>query len=381
MILLATILASVSWAVQPIDDRDDAVGVALGSTVVVRNDGTITRITEREAMSAPWTGTARGVSIGSVEGQGLAWPMATAQRSIGRALWLADGRCFVGSPEVGDGVVPAGTIRWRVGPMVIDVPLTDLRGWTAPGVALPSGSVDMDRVTLRNGDVVDGLVTSIGATVVVDTDAGQRTITDDLVASIQFVQAGEARPVPRVLRVWIDDGSIIDVESIERDGTLLRMKVPSPSGGVFLLRLRVDEVLGVATPALSIDGLSIRQAAAPPGIVPGTDPGTEVLGPARLGSMEAILRGPGRWSIPITSAGALIGRVIIPDRVRAIGDHALVLRQAGVELARIEARSDVRSFRVDVKPGAVDLELVPGKAGPVGCMVEVVDLVQVSAAP
>lgn len=73
--------------------------------------------------------------------------------------------------------------------------------------------------------------------------------------------------------------------------------------------------------------------------------------------------------------------MIIPDRVRAIGDHALVLRQAGVELARIEARSDVRSFRVDVKPGAVDLELVPGKAGPVGCMVEVVDLVQVSAAP
>jgi hypothetical protein len=38
-------------------------------------------------------------------------------------------------------------------------------------------------------------------------------------------------------------------------------------------------------------------------------------------------------------------------------------------------------MRVIVKPGTVDFELVPGKAGPVGCVMELADLVFITAAP
>lgn len=97
--------------------------------------------------------------------------------------------------------------------------------------------------------------------------------------------------------------------------------------------------------------------------------------------MQVLLRGPGSWSIPIAADGVLVSQVLVPDRVRTLADHALVVRQAGVELARIEACSDVRSMRVVVKPGTVELELVPGKAGPIGCVMNLADLVFIKAAP
>ena len=85
--------------------------------------------------------------------------------------------------------------------------------------------------------------------------------------------------------------------------------------------------------------------------------------------------------MPIATDGVLVSQVLVPDRVRALADHALVVRQAGVELATIEARSNMRSMRVPVKPGTVEFELVPGKAGPVGCVMDLADLVFIKAAP
>ncbi|MBM4110418.1 MAG: hypothetical protein FJ254_03545 [Phycisphaerae bacterium] len=367
------------------DDPDGASDPVLGTTILLHQDGSIVRIPERDALAAPWIGTASGVSIGPEQGCALAWPLVTTPRVIGQAMWLADGRCFPGALDPVEKPA-AGTIPWRAGPMLMTLPLSSLRAWTAVGVDLPTGTLDADRITLRNGDTVDGLVTDFGSTVTIDVDGTTRTFDNELIASVQFVQAADAPTVPRTLRVWVDDGAIIDAESMERDGTLLRLKVQVPSGNeVFQLRLRVDQVLGVATPALSRDGLVLRTLNATTGTtwsnLPGIAPSMECTGPGRLGSMQAILHGPGVWSMPVTASGVLVSQVLVPDRVRAVADHALVVRQAGVELSRIEARSEVRWMRVAVKPGTVEFELVPGKAGPVGCVMELADLVVIRAAP
>jgi len=390
------------------DDTDDASDLVLGTTILLHQDGSIIRIPERDALSAPWAGTASGVSIGSAQGCALAWPLAVAPRAISQAVWLSDGQCLPGAVDPGEAAEP-GTVRWRAGPMLLTLPLSALRAWTAVGVDVPTGMRDADRITLRNGDTIDGLVTDFGTTVTIDVDGATRTIDDELIASVQFVQAADPPATTDRLRVWVDDGAIIDADSIERDGTILRLQVPMPSNEkMFKLRLRIDQVLGMATPALSRGGLAVRMqgaatsAASPavPGASGGTDgpsggsstpgawstlpgivPSLELSGPGRLGSMQALLRGPGSWSIPIAADGVLISQVLVPDRVRTVADHALVVRQAGVELARIEARSDVRSMRVAVKPGTVELDLVPGKSGPVGCVMELADLVFIKAEP
>lgn len=421
MIAVTSCLAAASIVSSRADDPDDASDLVLGTTILLRQDGSIMRIPERDALSAPWSGTAAGVSIGTERGCALAWPLAAAPRAISQAMWLADGQCLPGTVDPGEPAEP-GTVRWRAGPLLLTLPLSALRAWTAVGVDVPTGTLDADRVTLRNGDQVDGLVTTFGSTVTIDVDGAMRTIDDELIASVQFVQAADPSTTTNRLRVWVDDGAIIDAESIERDGTLLRLKVPVPSSEkVLQLRLRVDEVLGMATPALSRDGLILRTqgavpsatagaASAPGGTgaavettdpsatdgvppapsrptsstwfeLPGIAPSVELAGPGRLGSMQALLRGPGSWSMPIATDGVLVSQVLVPDRVRALADHALVVRQAGVELATIEARSNVRSMRVAVKPGTVEFELVPGKAGPVGCVMDLADLVFIKAAP
>jgi len=390
------------------DDTDDASDLVLGTTILLHQNGSIIRIPERDALSAPWAGTASGVSIGSAQGCALAWPLAVAPRAISQAVWLSDGQCLPGAVDPGEAAEP-GTVRWRAGPMLLTLPLSALRAWTAVGVDVPTGTRDADRITLRNGDTIDGLVTDFGTTVTIDVDGATRTIDDELIASVQFVQAADPPVTTDRLRVWVDDGAIIDADSIERDGTIVRLQVPMPSNKkMFKLRLRIDQVLGMATPALSRGGLAVRMqgaatSAASPAVpgasgstdgpsggsstpgawstLPGIVPSLELSGPGRLGSMQALLRGPGSWSIPIAADGVLVSQVLVPDRVRAVADHALLVRQAGVELARIEARSDVRSMRVAVKPGTVELELVPGKAGPVGCVMELADLVFIKAVP
>lgn len=426
--LVASCLAATFVVASQADDPDDASELVLGTTILLRQDGSIVRIPERDALVAPWIGTAAGITIGNERGCALAWPLAAAPRTISQAMWLADGQCLPGTVDPGEAAEP-GTIRWRAGPMLLTLPLSALRAWTAVGVDVPMGTLDADRITLRNGDQVDGLVTNFGPTVTIDVDGQARTFDDELIASVQFVQAADPPVTTDRLRVWLDDGAIIDIESIERDGTLLRLKVPVPSSEKeFQLRLRIDEVLGMATPLLSRDGLILRTQGAVSSVTPGTTspsggsnapsgsnapggsnavgstndapvgaspgstsstwfklpgimPSVELVGPGRLGSMQALLRGPGSWSTPITADGVLVSQVLVPDRVRSVADHALVVRQAGVVLARIEARSDVRSMRVSVKPGTVEFDLVPGKAGPVGCVLELADLVFIKAAP
>ena len=417
---LACCIGAALMAAMPADDPDDGDELVLGTTILLHPDGSIVRIPERDALSVPWIGTASGVSIGNEHGCALAWPLAMAPRAMSQAMWLADGQCLPGAVDPGAAAEP-GTVRWRAGPMLMSLPLSALRAWTAVGVDAPADTIDADRITLRNSDTVDGLVTNFGSSITIDVDGQVRTFEDELIASVQFVQAADPPAATGRVRVWVDDGAVIDAESIERDGTLLRLKVPVPSSETTLqLRLRIDQVLGVATSALSRDGLVVRMqgsatstatSAAPsaasstdssatpstPGGVntsaadssrmkawstlPGIMPSLELIGPGRLGSMQALLRGPGSWSIPIAADGVLVSQVLVPDRVRTLADHALVVRQAGVELARIEARSDVRSLRVVVKPGTVELELVPGKAGPIGCVMNLADLVFIKAAP
>ena len=411
-LIMACSVAATLVLASHADDADEASDLVLGTTILLHQDGSIIRIPERDALSAPWTGTASGVSIGSAQGCALAWPLAMAPRAISQAVWLSDGQCLPGAVDPGEAAEP-GTVRWRAGPMLLTLPLSALRAWTAVGVDVPTGTLDADRITLRNGDTINGLVTDFGTAVTIDVDGATRTIDDELIASVQFVQAADPPAANNRLRVWVEDGAIIDAESIERDGTLLRLKVPVPSSEkMFQLRLRIDQVLGMATPALSREGLAVRMQGAAPGAapnlvpsgvpsaptgtttpptpspapsawstLPGIMPSLELAGPGRLGSMQALLRGPGSWSIPIAADGVLVSQVLVPDRVRTLADHALVVRQAGVELARIEARSDVRSMRVGVKPGTVELELVPGKAGPVGCVMDLADLVFIKAAP
>ena len=411
-LIMACSVAATLVLASHADDADEASDLVLGTTILLHQDGSIIRIPERDALSAPWIGTASGVSIGSAQGCALAWPLAVAPRAISQAVWLSDGQCLPGAVDLGEAAEP-GTVRWRAGPMLLTLPLSALRAWTAVGVDVPTGTLDADRITLRNGDTIDGLVTDFGTTVTIDVDGATRTIDDELIASVQFVQTADAPATNNRLRVWVDDGAIIDADSIERDGTLLRLKVPVPSSEkMFQLRLRIDQVLGMATPALSREGLAVRMQGAAPGAapnpvpsgvpsaptgtttpptpspapsawstLPGIMPSLELAGPGRLGSMQALLRGPGSWSIPIATDGVLVSQVLVPDRVRTLADHALVVRQADVELARIEARSDVRSMRVGVKPGTVELELVPGKAGPVGCVMDLADLVFIKAAP
>lgn len=411
-LIMACSVAATLVLASHADDTDDASELVLGTTILLHQDGSIIRIPERDALSAPWTGTASGVSIGSAQGCALAWPLAMAPRAISQAVWLSDGQCLPGAVDPGEAAEP-GTVRWRAGPMLLTLPLSALRAWTAVGVDVPTGTLDADRITLRNGDTINGLVTDFGSTVTIDVDGATRTIDDELIASVQFVQTADAPATNNRLRVWVDDGAIIDADSIERDGTLLRLKVPVPSSEkMFQLRLRIDQVLGMATPALSREGLAVRMQGAAPGAapnpvpsgvpsaptgtttpptaspapsawsaLPGITPSLELAGPGRLGSMQALLRGPGSWSIPIAADGVLVSQVLVPDRVRTLADHALVVRQAGVELARIDARSDIRSMRMVVKPGTVELELVPGKAGPVGCVMDLADLVFIKAAP
>ncbi len=361
---------------------DDYIEAVLGPTILVSADTAVTEVAESVAMSEPWVADADGILLGSRRAVAVAWPLTTAARSIAQALWFADGQCFPGGPTNED--TTSGSVQWSSGSIIMEVPLSSLSAYTAAGVARPSGVVDADRVTLRNGDVVDGLITRFSGSITIDVGGNERTIERSLIASVQFVQPEAKTPSPRTrarLRVWLDDGTIVDASRIERDGVTITLSADTVGlDRPTALRARVDQVLGIATQAVAWNGVTLRSSAATPSTTATVAPfisSYEVIGPRRLGLIDAQLRGPGQWFVGVPSAGALVFDVRTPESAQRLATHTLVVRQGGTELARVPA-SEPRHLSVAVAAGDVELQLSAGASDGVACVTDLTDVLFVS---
>lgn len=287
-------------------------------------------------------------------------------------LVLADGQRFPGAPipESGeDEDVLSWNHRWLGR---LDVSLDDVRSvHFRPGARIPSdGSGDV--VILGNGDRLDGLIVSLNDPLVIEQDLdGQRELVEVPRANVAAVRLVSVAKTPSGRRVWMDDGTVLDVSSIQvgDDGFVrLRSKWHSAADKPVVLRLAdLDSILLDAERLLPL-------AAITPSRVQG--PATRYLVPDPL-----VLEPDASLQVsPIEIRGPLVARYTLPDRCRRFAaeayipigaqtwaDFELIIRSDDEEVfrARINADNPYVAINVPLSGTEMTIELTEGANGPI----------------
>jgi hypothetical protein len=302
-------------------------------------------------------------------------------------LVLADGQRLRGNLQAsGDG--PRWKTRW--------LPLQTIRAEGTRAIILQGDdapvAIDGDVVVLANGDRLDGIVTAIdtdGAMVERGTgsDRTETPVPWDRIRSISFVGTAAASPE---VRVWLTDGSIISSAAGAWTTAEVLQLGPAPGSTVgtrvnvpriFMLgatrSARTVSALAARTPQVSeaSDGAGLRYSLVSPVTAGGRWPldaaPLEIEGPVKL--TYASLAGPATLSM----------HAALDPAVRNDGRVELVVRGAGRELhrARLDATTPTTEVRVDLPPGALEIELLAADGSAVGDVVRLERAVLIERSP
>lgn len=271
-------------------------------------------------------------------------------------------------------------LRWIASPLGDrEVALEDVAR-IVPIVERDPGPVELaegDRVVLTNGDRLDGFVDSVGTRVTVfrETSDGEEPIEVPIerVAAIRLV-TGSAPPGDR--RVWLGDGTVIDVETM-RAAPTGELFIDGERVGADLLPLSLDDVAAVLFDTRGLQPLAsaelervarlddaaagLRYRVQPPRPL---DPDAA----AGLGSLE--LTGPmtATWVMP-EGARRFAATAVLPAVARTWGDLELVVLDGREERLRTRIDGLHPVAEIDVPLSAAErrltLRLEPGRYGPV----------------
>jgi hypothetical protein len=246
-----------------------------------------------------------------------------------------------------------------------------------------------DVVHLRNGDRASGIVQSVGGSgVMVETSAGgtrsTATIPWDAVRAVAFV----APPKPRSgVRVWLDDGSVVDGTSIVWDGPSDAVLVGQRSQDAGKVRLEREWIVAAELVPDAIRPLSalIGESTIPDGegtmryavAAPRSDRGTWAFDAAPL-----VMEGPVRVACASPGMPArLLATVRRADRAARAGALTFVVRSGGTEVVRHRMATGDASFelRADLADAPFELVMLSDDGSIAGDCVELRRAVVVSA--
>lgn len=323
--------------------------------------------------TADAAGPRRRLAIGEVAALVRAVPTDRSSRSDLARLALHDGQRLLGTLRF-DG---AGEPQWfgrlgRGGGEPIDL---DLVRWieVVPGAMTPARieaakTASADRVELANGDLVDGLLRSLGRVCELEPIAGGDPISIPLerIRAISLLPRGVP---PGRVRVWNVHEEVLDGAAVWRPAGA---SIEIDRGTAGRAQQPVSEIVAIAWRPESLRPLAelpvrtrsgeaeaLRGWLPPPRVVDGfaalDAPPIEISGPVRV-----------RWSLEPGSI--VVADAVLPAEARRFGDFELIARDGGRELFRVpfDRTTPRRPLRIEVASGELELEMTLGRNGPIG---------------
>lgn len=219
-----------------------------------------------------------------------------------------------------------------------------------------------DTVLLLNGDMIDGYLEDIGASIVIEKDRKKYEI--DRTRVVGMALANQPEPASGAW-AWFFDGSAVAAASLELPSDRHVRITPSLEGAPTVSR-KEDELRAVLFDAARVRGL----ADLPWAVVP-QEPSRRwapppIVGEARHAALFAAdveLPGPMsmEWTLP-DRASRLATTAEMPPAARVWGDFELVLSAAGREIGR---------YHLNGGNPAVDINLTLGDQIPAGARLRV----------
>jgi hypothetical protein len=295
----------------------------------------------------------------------------TTTQIHGGLLELTDGQRLPGS-VVSEAASQSGHFAWDHAWLGrVEVPLEQIaRVIQQPGAMLPAES-KADVIVLRNGDVVEGLVTALGNPVIMEVEQGgefsEVELPLDRVAAVRIVAPARSGAG---WRVWFRDGTVLDVTSLRvGDDRYVRLR-PSLTVAAQPENLRFDTIAGVlfapqsmtplgAMTPTRVSGPSYRYTIPPP---------QRMDGDAPLRTARVEFRGPmtAHYELP-QGATRFVCEAVLPESAWTWGDVELIVRCDDAEVGRFTLNA--ANPRVSVSaalPGSeLILELDEGRNGPI----------------
>jgi hypothetical protein len=358
-----------------------AVGTATGASgkfLLIRRDRPVDvvvvaeigphRLVHRDS-SAGWVTVPRDECVALLDAEAIVVPRRQGW------LRLADGQRFPGQALSGsrpeDGVLVWVQSSW-LGRM--EVPLDRIESVTFTGGASLPAAGDADTLQLANGDRLEGFVTALGDPITVEVvngdGSGPKTIDLplDRVVSVRMVTPAQE---PSGRRLWLVDGTVVDVEDVMLgDDGLFRLEGMPLVADEQARRVEVDAVAGVQFDARGL----IPFAAITPSSVEGPPtryvvPAPTVLdefAPLGLGRVE--FRGPVsvQYQLP-PGAAYLSAEAALPAGSRSWGDCELVIREDDRQIfsARLNHDRPTAVIGVPLEGARLTVQVTEGSGGPV----------------
>jgi len=324
------------------------------------------------------TGAVRGTDGSDLLQGAIGWiprrDRASPQRRPFALAQLADGQILVGSFG-GFAEAESGSVsRWKhAGLGVVSVPVdqTALIQFEPLPTALVASESDV--IVLRNGDRVCGFVKSVGAEVEMEVQGSVQRVPVERIAGIALVHAAQkGGPI----RVWLDDGSVLDAARIDggfaggfalRGLTLVAGKsnlplMPDDIEGVALQPARIRSLADQAPRVENPTAAALPRAHREPPLV------ADVRS-APLSAATITLRGPIRLVYEVPEGFTTLSATAeIPLALRRWSDVVFVVRQGGRELLRqpMSGTNPRLPITLPVVAGALEIEVEEAGNGPAG---------------
>ncbi len=297
-------------------------------------------------------------------------PSDRAPRPRDSWVELTDGQRLIGAPLIlGSAEVAALTeatgepgLVWST-PLMgsVRVPLDALRRVVLrEGVAQAPHDNLNDVLVLNNGDRTRGLLERLWPNIVLDVDGQLRTFELSAVSSITLANTAAERTGSRV---WLSDGSVIGVDSIETtsDGIRIAPARPVALAGRDQAVVTIDEILAVAFESggvrpLADLGMPEWEALSSWALPPVVEDADQVL----LGAARIELIGPvvASWELP-EGVRRVALRARLRDDCRIWGDCevSVVVGSRPATVARLHGDSPDAAFTVDLPADATGGQL------------------------
>jgi hypothetical protein len=289
------------------------------------------------------------------------------------SLWrLLDGQCVIGGFAVDE-----GRLGWRselLGILQMDLERTSMIG--SPS-AVVRESVSTDQLFMVNGDRVEGFITALdpdkGVGVERKRTAGAASeVSWHPFGSVTLLQLSGRSERGSGWRLWLRDGSIVDVAGWSRDGAVVRLEAPRLPGAARSVSLPWSMVRGIRPPQGGPQPLATQPWSASDGEPRGRLVAAEarvINDNAPLGLQPMELAGPGRFTCPLPAGESRVHLVLeLPERLRNCGGCSVALRVGSEE--RVRATLSVEHPRVEwnqsIDAGSFEIDVEPGSNGALG---------------
>ncbi|MHC5022307.1 MAG: hypothetical protein ACYTGG_00150 [Planctomycetota bacterium] len=254
----------------------------------------------------------------------------------------------------------------------MNVPLTQVESVVFKAGVEPPAAAQTDVVLLGNGDRWEGFVTALAdpITIAVETDGELHDVLIPLSRAVAVTMVAP-RQDPRGRRVWLRDGTVLDVESIVLGADrYVRLAGTLSAGGGSEVEVQLDDVVAIRFDPDRMRPLSALKPTRVEGPITRFElPRPRTLDPdAPLDLGRVSYRGPivVRYALPI-GCRRFAAVAALPESARDWGDVVLVIRDNDTEVFRVRLNGSRPAAPINVALSGAELtiELEPGRRGPI----------------